>query len=45
MGKQRRRRHPEDFKRKPNTPYNVPCRDYLDHNFLLAMARLYDFIR
>jgi hypothetical protein len=34
--------NPEDVKRKPATPYNAPCKDYLGHNPLLAMARLYD---
>jgi putative isomerase len=37
--------NPEDVKRKPSTKYNVPCRDYLGHNPLIAMARLYDSIR
>lgn len=32
---------PEDLARKPHTPYNCPCRDYLGHNPLIAMARLY----
>lgn len=34
---------PEDVKRKPKTIYNVPCKDYLGHNPLIAMARLYDY--
>jgi putative isomerase len=34
--------HPEDVKRKPHTNYNVPCKDYLGHNPLIAMAVLYD---
>jgi glycogen debranching enzyme len=34
--------HPEDVQRKPHTPFNQPCRDYLGHNPLIAMARLYD---
>jgi putative isomerase len=33
---------PENVKRKPNTKYNVPCKDYLGHNPLIAMAKLYD---
>ncbi len=32
---------PEDVQRKPHTAFNRPCRDYLGHNPLLAMARLY----
>ena len=34
--------HPEDLKRKPQTKRNEPFPDYLGHNPLLAMARLYD---
>lgn len=34
--------HPEDVQRKPHTAFNQPCRDYLGHNPLHAMARLYD---
>ncbi|MCC3154249.1 trehalase family glycosidase [Hymenobacter sp. BT770] len=37
--------HPETLQRKPTSKYNVPCRDYLGHNPLLAMARLYDSLR
>lgn len=33
---------PEDVQRKPHTEFNRPCRDYLGHNPLLAMARLYE---
>jgi glycogen debranching enzyme len=33
---------PWRLERKPNTPYNSPCPDYLGHNPLVAMARLYD---
>jgi glycogen debranching enzyme len=33
---------PEDLARKPQTDFNTPCRDYLGHNPLIAMARLYD---
>ncbi|WP_324674793.1 MGH1-like glycoside hydrolase domain-containing protein [Hymenobacter sp. GOD-10R] len=36
---------PEDVKRKPNTKYNTPCRDYLGHNPLIEMARLYDSVK
>jgi neutral trehalase len=32
---------PEDVWRKPHTPYNQPCRDYLGHNPLIAMALAY----
>lgn len=34
--------NPEDVARKPHTPYNAPCRDYLGHNPLCAMARLWE---
>lgn len=34
--------NPEDLQRKPHTEFNAPCRDYLGHNPLLAMALLYD---
>lgn len=38
--------NPEDVQRKPSyTKYNKPCRDYLGHNPLLAMARLYDQLK
>jgi len=33
---------PEDLGRKPHTPYNALCCDYLGHNPPIAMARLYD---
>ena len=33
---------PEDLQRKPDTEFNQPCSDYLGHNPLLAMARLYE---
>jgi hypothetical protein len=36
---------PEDVKRKPSTKFNVPCKDYLGHNPLIAMARLYDKVK
>ncbi len=34
--------YPESVQRKPHTAYNQPCRDYLGHNPLLAMARLWE---
>jgi putative isomerase len=33
--------HPEDLKRKPQTKRNRPFSDYLGHNPLLAMARMW----
>ena len=33
--------HPEDLKRKPETKRNEPFTDYLGHNPLLAMARMW----
>lgn len=36
---------PEEMQRKPHTPYNQPCRDYLGHNPLIAMARLWEIAR
>lgn len=32
---------PQLVKRKPSTPFNQPCTDYLGHNPLLAMAHLW----
>jgi hypothetical protein len=32
---------PLELARKPYTPYNAPCRDYLGHNPLRAMAELW----
>ncbi len=32
---------PEDVARKPQTEFNIPCPDYLGHNPLIAMARLW----
>ena len=32
---------PEDLKRKPETSRNLPFTDYLGHNPLLAMARMW----
>ncbi|MBN8216172.1 MAG: glycoside hydrolase [Spirochaetes bacterium] len=34
-----------DLERKPQTPFNQPCCDYLGHNPLLAMARLWDAVK
>jgi len=36
---------PEDLRRKPETQQNTPCRDYLGHNPLLAMARMWEKTR
>jgi hypothetical protein len=36
---------PELVQRKPHTPFNAPCRDYLGHNPLIAMARMYDGVQ
>lgn len=36
---------PEELQRKPHTDYNVPCKDYLGHNPVIAMARMYDSIK
>lgn len=33
-----------ELKRKPQTEKNDPCKDYLGHNPLIAMARMYDKI-
>jgi len=33
---------PEAVARKPHTSYNTPCRDYLGHNPLMAMARMWE---
>lgn len=33
---------PELLQRKPTSKFNKPCPDYLGHNPMLAMARLYD---
>jgi putative isomerase len=35
---------PEEIMRKPQTVQNSPCRDYLGHNPLIAMAGLFDEI-
>jgi glycogen debranching enzyme len=34
--------NPEDLQRKPHTNQNTPCRDYLGHNPLIAMARMWE---
>jgi hypothetical protein len=31
----------EELQRKPHTEYNMPCKEYLGHNPVFAMARLY----
>ncbi len=36
---------PLDVKRKPHTEFNTPCKDYLGHNPLIAMAVLYDLAK
>jgi hypothetical protein len=36
---------PELLQRKPHTPFNAPCCDYLGHNPLIAMARMYDGVQ
>ena len=36
---------PADVARKPQTEFNTPCPDYLGHNPLIAMARLWDETR
>lgn len=37
--------NPAELKRKPQTPKNMPCIDYLGHNPLIAMSLLYDKIK
>jgi putative isomerase len=34
-----------DLARKPNTPFNMPCKEYLGHNPLIALAHLYESAR
>ncbi len=34
---------PEELQRKPDTQKNIPCTDYLGHNPVTAMARLWEF--
>jgi putative isomerase len=34
--------HPQELARKPETSKNEPCSDYLGHNPLIEMARLYE---
>lgn len=36
---------PLELERKTHTQYNTPCPDYLGHNPLIAMARMYDALR
>lgn len=36
---------PEELMRKPQTSKNLPCKEYLGHNPLIAMSVLYDSIR
>ena len=36
---------PRKLQRKPHTQFNTPCRDYLGHNPVIAMARMYDEIK
>jgi len=33
---------PEDLHRKPHTRFDTPCRDYLGHNPLIGLARLWE---
>ena len=33
---------PTTLERKPQTPFNAPCPDYLGHNPLLALARIWE---
>jgi neutral trehalase len=33
---------PDTCRRKPYTPYNAPCHNYLGHNPLIAMARMWE---
>lgn len=37
--------NPADVKRKPQTAQNSPCKEYLGHNPLIAMAVMYDKIK
>ena len=37
--------NPADIKRKPQTVQNSPCKEYLGHNPLIAMAVMYDKIK
>lgn len=36
---------PSELKRKPQTKFNVPCKEYLGHNPLIAMSLMYDRIK
>ena len=33
---------PLELEQKSHTQYNTPCPDYLGHNPLIAMGRIYD---
>ncbi|MCK0148026.1 hypothetical protein MWU78_20435 [Arenibacter sp. F26102] len=35
---------PENLVRKPQTKQNTPCKDYLGHNPVIEMARIYDVL-
>lgn len=35
---------PREVQRKPDTPWNEPCSDYLGHNPLIEMARMFDAV-
>ena len=35
----------DQVQRKPSTPFNQPCRDYLGHNPVIAMARMWEACR
>ncbi|MFA7229953.1 MAG: trehalase family glycosidase [Victivallaceae bacterium] len=37
--------NPMEVQRKPSTGYNMPCSDYLGHNPLIAMVKLWDEIK
>jgi hypothetical protein len=37
--------NPEELQRKPHTEYNTPCKEYLGHNPVIEMARLYDKLK
>ena len=37
--------NPEELQRKPHTDYNIPCKEYLGHNPVIAMARLYELAK
>ena len=37
--------NPKELARKPQTPKNEPCSDYLGHNPLIEMTRLYEKVK